>query len=304
MRDFDWQILVTLNKTHNISKTAELMYVSQPTLTKRIQVIEDELGIPLIVRSRRGSVFTPEGERIAQKAEAIVSAIQEIKTDVAERSQGTKGVLRLGVPYSYVRYVLPSLIAVYSKERPGVEIDVATELSDELTRRVEDETLDVTFARYNSFDTHLDRVKVGEDQVYAVAGRPFTLEELPTMPYIEFAKNPMIMASIQRWWNERFTVPRSIRYKVPTGDCCIAMVKQGLGYGIFPDPKYFIFEKGLHAIPLTFEDGTIFTRATWLLYEKSSLKNPLVRDFVEFIRGIDINQLVFDTQKKKEEENA
>ena len=36
MRDFDWQILVTLHKTHNISKTAELLYVSQPTLTKRI----------------------------------------------------------------------------------------------------------------------------------------------------------------------------------------------------------------------------------------------------------------------------
>ena len=42
MRDFDWQIPVTLHKTHNISKTAELLYVSQPTLTKRIQVIEDE----------------------------------------------------------------------------------------------------------------------------------------------------------------------------------------------------------------------------------------------------------------------
>ena len=114
MRDFDWQILVTLNKTHNISRTAELLYLSQPTLTKRIQVIEDELGIPLIIRSRRGSVFTPEGERIAQKAESIVAAIQEIKTDVAARSKGTKGVLRLGVPHSYVRYVLPNLIAAYT----------------------------------------------------------------------------------------------------------------------------------------------------------------------------------------------
>jgi DNA-binding transcriptional LysR family regulator len=37
MRDFDWQILVMLNKTHNISKTAELMYISQPALTKRIR---------------------------------------------------------------------------------------------------------------------------------------------------------------------------------------------------------------------------------------------------------------------------
>ena len=302
MRDFDWQILVTLHKTHNISKTAELLYVSQPTLTKRIQVIEDELGIPLIVRSRKGSVFTAEGERIAQKAESIVAAIQEIKEDVAERNKGAKGVLRLGVPYSYVRYVLPALMAEYVKTHPGVEFDVITGLSDELTRRVEDDTLDLTFARYNAFDTHLERIKVSEDQVYAVYNRPFTIEELPNLPFIEFSKNPMILSLIQRWWNENFTTPRTLRFKVPTGDCCVAMVKYGLGYGIFPDPKYFMFEKGLYSQPLTFADGSSVTRLTWLLFEKTSLKNPLVSDFVEFIQSIDVNQLVLDSERRRGEQ--
>lgn len=302
MRDFDWQILVTLHKTHNISKTAELLYVSQPTLTKRIQVIEDELGIPLIVRSRKGSVFTPEGERIAQKAESIVAAIQEIKEDVAERSKGARGVLRLGVPYSYVRYVLPALLAAYVKTHPGVEFDVITGLSNDLTRRVEDESLDLSFARYNAFDTHLERVKVSEDQVYAVYNRPFELQELPGLPFIEFNKNPMILSMIQRWWNENFTAPRKLRFKVPTGDCCIAMVKHGLGFGIFPDPKYFMFEEGLYAQPLTFADGSSVTRLTWLLYEKPSLKNPLVSDFVDFIKSIDINQLVLESTKQRGEQ--
>lgn len=302
MRDFDWQILVTLHKTHNISKTAELLYVSQPTLTKRIQVIEDELGIPLIVRSRKGSVFTAEGERIAQKAESIVAAIQEIKEDVAKRNKGAKGVLRLGVPYSYVRYVLPALMAEYVKTRPGVEFDVITGLSDELTRRVEDDSLDLTFARYNAFDTHLERVKVSEDQVYAVYNRPFTIEELPNLPFIEFSKNPMILSMIQRWWNENFTTPRTLRFKVPTGDCCVAMVKYGLGFGIFPDPKYFMFEKGLYSQPLTFADGSSVTRLTWLLFEKTSLKNPLVSDFVEFIQSINVNQLVLDSERRRGEQ--
>ena len=265
-------------------------------------MIEDELGIPLIVRSRKGSVFTAEGERIAQKAESIVAAIQEIKEDVDKRNKGAKGVLRLGVPYSYVRYVLPALMAEYVKTRPGVEFDVITGLSDELTRRVEDDSLDLTFARYNAFDTHLERVKVSEDQVYAVYNRPFTIEELPNLPFIEFSKNPMILSMIQRWWNENFTTPRTLRFKVPTGDCCVAMVKYGLGFGIFPDPKYFMFEKGLYSQPLTFADGSSVTRLTWLLFEKTSLKNPLVSDFVEFIQSIDVNQLVLDSERKRGEQ--
>ena len=301
MRDFDWQILVTLHKTHNISKTAEMLYVSQPTLTKRIQVIEDELGIPLIVRSRKGSVFTAEGERIAQKAETIVSAIQEIKDDVAARNKGTKGALRLGVPYSYARYVLPSLLSVYTQKYPGVEIDVTTALSDELIRRVEDDSLDVTFARYNASDTYLERTMVSEDQVYAVCNRPFTLQDLPGIPYIEFRKNPVIVSTIKRWWNENFSVPRNLRFKVPTGDCCIAMVKHGLGFGIFPDPKYFQFEEGLYSLPLEFADGTQFTRQTWLLYEKASLRNPLVSNFVEFIKSIDVDELVMNSKMGKGE---
>ena len=265
-------------------------------------MIEDELGIPLIVRSRKGSVFTAEGERIAQKAESIVAAIQEIKEDVAKRNKGAKGVLRLGVPYSYVRYVLPALMAEYVKTHPGVEFDVITGLSDELTRRVEDDTLDLTFARYNAFDTHLERIKVSEDQVYAVYNRPFTIEELPNLPFIEFSKNPMILSLIQRWWNENFTTPRTLRFKVPTGDCCVAMVKYGLGYGIFPDPKYFMFEKGLYSQPLTFADGASVTRLTWLLYEKTSLKNPLVSDFVDFIQSINVNQLVLDSERRRDEQ--
>lgn len=292
MRDFDWQILVTLHKTHSISKTADLLYVSQPTLTKRIQVIEDELGIPLLVRSRRGSVFTPEGERIAEKAESIVSTIQEIKDDVSARNKGTRGVLKLGVPYSYVRYVLPNLLAEYVKHYPGVEINVITGLSDELTRRVEDETLDLTFARYSPYDTHLQRIKISEDRVYAVYNRPFTLDELPELPFIDFSKNPVVISSIQRWWNENFTAPRKLRFKVPTGDCCVSLVKRGLGFGIFPDPKYFQYESGLYSLPLEFADGSKFTRTSYLLYEKASLRNPLVANFVSFMESIDINELV------------
>lgn len=70
MRDFDWEVIAVLSKTRNITKTANLLFLSQPALTKRIQAIEEELGAQLLVRGRRGSKFTLEGERIAQKSGA------------------------------------------------------------------------------------------------------------------------------------------------------------------------------------------------------------------------------------------
>jgi len=299
MRDFDWQILVTLHKLRNITKTAEHLFISQPTLTKRIQVIEDELGIPIVIRSRRGTEFTSEGERIAQMAETIVASINEIKTDIASRNKGTKGTLKLGAPYSFVRYALPMMLEHYTKEHPDIEVDIVTALSDELARRVEEDIIDVCFARYDVGISHLERQQVCEDRVYAVYNKPFELKDLPELPYIEFVKNPSVSSTVQRWWNENFSVPRKTRFKVTTGDSCVAMVKRGLGFGIFPDPKYFMFEEGLYSIPLEFSDGTEFTRRTWMLYNKANLKNPVVAGFVDFMSRMDLDANLYDGKPMK-----
>ena len=69
MKDTDWQIINELYKTRNITKAANNLFIAQPTLTKRLQYIEDELGITLIIRSARGLIFTPEGEYIAKQAQ-------------------------------------------------------------------------------------------------------------------------------------------------------------------------------------------------------------------------------------------
>ena len=63
-----------------------------------------------------------------------------------------------------------------------------------------------------------------------------------------------------------------------------------------------MFEKGLYSQPLTFADGASVTRLTWLLYEKTSLKNPLVSDFVIFIQSINVNQLVLDSERRRGEQ--
>lgn len=291
VRDYDWQIIVTLYKTHSITKAAEQLFISQPTLTKRLQVIEADLGVPLLVRGRRSSEFTAEGVRIAQKAAGVVEAIQEIKDDIAERHKGTRGVLRLGVPYSYVRYVLPALLVRYTERFPAVEVDITTTLSDELVRRVEEDALDLCFARYDAEDSYLEHILVSEDQIYAVCSHPFQLEDMPNMPYIDFSKNPVTVSAIQRWWNEHFSAPMNTRFKVTTGDAGVSMIRHGLGYSIFTDQKYFNHEEGIHALPLNFMDGTQFTRKTWLLYDKKKKNSPLIRNFIDFIQEIDVNNL-------------
>ena len=283
MRDFDWQIIVTLHQTLSITKTAELMFLSQSALTKRIKAIEDELGVVLLIRTRQGSIFTPEGERIAKKAENVLSVILEIKDEVSSLSAGKGGSLRLGFPYSFVRHVLPSILKQYTALYPNIDMQIFTMPSQELIKCVEAGNIDVCFARYNAEDSTLDRQLLSEDQACVVCDHPFSLDDLVNMPCIEFSKNPGTESAIQRWWDERFDSPQNVRFRVTTSDACVSMIKNGLGYGYVLDSRYIKDESGLWSIPLEYKDGTKLTRKTWIFYRKESMKNPNIRNFVEML---------------------
>ena len=280
MRDYDWQIIVTLHSTLSITKTAELLFISQPALTKRLQAIENELGVPLVIRSRQGCVFTPEGKRIAKKAARIVSAINDAKNEAAAHSGELHGSLRIGVPYSFVRYALPVILTQYTKRCPNVDIDIVTLPSHEVVACVEDSTLDLGFARYGAEDSFLERVPFCEGQASIVYNRPFTLEELPDIPFIEFPKNPGSGSAIERWWNERFDREMNVRYKVTTADACISMTQSGLGCCIVLDSKYLDSIDNIYYIPMSYLDGTKLMRKTWLFYRKENRSNVILDEFI------------------------
>lgn len=291
MRDFDWYVISTLHKTKNITKAAELLFITQPALTKRLQCIEQELGCPLVVRTPKGVDFTPAGTRIVKKAETIIQTMQEIRREIIGFIEGESGTLSLGVPYSYARFVLPKMLESFLKQYPNVHIDIHTAISDNLVKGVQDGTLDLCFARYTMEDETLCAQLISQDQSYAVYCRPFKMEELPNLLYIEFDKNIATRAASREWWRQQFTVPQNVRLKVTNADACLSMIEHNLGYGIFPDCTYFANDDRFYSLPLVFKDGSRFTRKTWMLYRKETLENPLAANFIRFITDYRIDNL-------------
>lgn len=283
MRDFDWQILVTLQQTKSITKTAELMFLTQPALTKRIQAMENELGVALVVRGRKGSYFTPEGERIARKAERVVASIQEIRDIAALTADGGSGILRLGFPYSMVRYVLPEVMKKYSANFPDAMVDIHTMQSAELLRSVENGILDVCFSRYLPEESGLEHRLFSVDRSCVICDHPFELSELPEMPYIDYPKNQAIEDAVRRWWDERFVSGQNAQYHVSTIDACISMVQHGIGYGIVLDERCLQHETGLFSKSLTAADGTGITQKTWIIFRRESISSPLVKNFLSVV---------------------
>lgn len=285
MRDFDWQMLVTLSHTGSITKTAELLFISQPALTKRIRAVEEELGVSLLVRTRTGSRFTPDGERVVRRAEHIVGIIQEVRDLSLGRQSGESGLLRLGFPHSFVRAVMPNVLERFSREYPMVDVDVHTMQSSDLIRCVEDGVLDVCFSRYLVEDCSLERTLFSQDQSCIVFHRPFSPEELPSLPCIDYERNPGIQTDLRLWWSERFTARQDVRYRVMDSDACLTLVQRGLGWGFTLDARFTESAPELCYLPLEFLDGRKLIRSTWALSRRESRENPVVRNFLRLMEN-------------------
>lgn len=290
MRDSDWQIIVTLHTERNITKTAELLFLTQSALTKRIQLIEKELGRALMIRTTKGITFTPEGEFVAERAREILQIIGQVHEYIAVTNVDG-GVIKLGVPNSYARFVLPSLVKRYSTLHQNVRLDVTTIFSNEILVLLENRELQAGFVRGDS-NTRLNKHLFSEEQVHIVSKEPINLEDLPHLPRIDYSKEHTIVKNTNLWWKEWYDQPPLVRMTVNNGDTCREMILKGLGYGIFPEPSFVTEYPELPCVPLFHRDGTPFTRKTWFVYHKDELQKKVFRDFVHFVEALDIHELL------------
>lgn len=124
MKDSDWQILYELYKTPNMTKVANLLYISQPSLSKRLQSMEEEFHVEIVKRTTKGLEFTKQGELLAKKAQEYMIFLQQLKKELLEFQEENMKIIVLGASYTYSKFVLTELLYEYTKAHPNVQFEL------------------------------------------------------------------------------------------------------------------------------------------------------------------------------------
>ena len=120
----------------NVSRAAEAIYVSQPTLTARLHALETELGERLFVRTRQGMRLTDAGRTFLPYAERATQAVREGRDAIAELNSASAGHLVIASAPAVSTYVLPPLLERFAAAHPRVEVAVRTGHSEEVLQMV------------------------------------------------------------------------------------------------------------------------------------------------------------------------
>jgi DNA-binding transcriptional LysR family regulator len=117
---------VSTVKLGTLSRAAEALYLSQPTVSLQLQALERELGVALLERRRRRINLTPAGEALYELARPLVEGWDHLDRDFQARVKGFHaGKLVIAAGTSTIQYLLPDLVRRYRERYPAVHLQLA-----------------------------------------------------------------------------------------------------------------------------------------------------------------------------------
>lgn len=129
-------------REENMTEAANVLHVTQPTLSRQIAELERELGVTLFDRTNRACVLTGEGMRLRQRAEEILSLVEQTEAELADDEHELTGNIRIGAGETQAMRRVLDAFAELHRENPGVTIELYTGNADSVEERLERGLLD------------------------------------------------------------------------------------------------------------------------------------------------------------------
>src|SRR5689334_20427324 len=114
----------------SFGRAAQVLNLTQPTLSRRIALLERELRAQLFVRHQRGISLTPAGQTLSTRALSVVRQLDELQEDVATLDREPSGSVALGLPPSLVGVINGPLVEMYCRKFPRVNLFIHEGISN------------------------------------------------------------------------------------------------------------------------------------------------------------------------------
>lgn len=156
-------------ETGTITEAAERIGITQPALSRRLQQFEDHLGMPLLMRGRKGATLTEIGRLVQSEAQGIVAHYERMQEMVSSHRHLEGGTVRIGGGATAVSYMLPEAIAAFQAAHPQVRFQLREAGSSEIADDVVAGHLELGVVTLPVRDRELDVTPLTTDRIVLVA---------------------------------------------------------------------------------------------------------------------------------------
>lgn len=278
-------------KTGSFNRAAERLFLTQPSVTARIQALEKELGQTRFERKPRGVRLTDAGQVLLPHAERVLQDVKRARQAVLDLQTATGGTLTVGSALTTSAYLLPQILTRFKGSHPNVEVLVRTGRSHQVQQLVLDDTVQMGLV-HAPLPSHAEvaMVPLSEEPILLVVypGHPLAerpevlLEELNGESLITTDRNSGYWALVEQWWASSGFVPH-ITMELDSIEAAKRMVMSGLGVTLLPQSTVEgeLKMQQLMAVPLANSES--LKRQNILIHRRGKIWSGTARAFLETI---------------------
>ena len=152
------EYFLAVAKYGNITRAAEQLHVTQPTISRQLMELEETVGSPLLIRGKRQVTLTEAGVLFQQRAEEIISLLEKTMRDITDHDDLLGGTVTIGCVESCVSRMLPKALSGFSSRYPKVKYELYSADGDDIREKLDRGDLDfgilvepVESAKYDFF---------------------------------------------------------------------------------------------------------------------------------------------------------
>jgi DNA-binding transcriptional LysR family regulator len=233
---------VEVVRLRSFTRAAESLHISQPSISKMIKNLEDELGVVLLDRSARGVQLTDAGEVVYARATQVVGSLDDLSTELDDLLGLHRGAVRVGIPPMVGVSFFPGVLAEFHALYPHV----ALRLYEQGARRVEQAVaegdldlgivlLPVDDEQFETFPFVQEHLQLVVHPGHPLAGRTeVSLRDLDRLPFVLFREDFALHGRIRRLC-DRLGVELNIVCESSQWDFIGEMAAAGLGVALLPE---------------------------------------------------------------------
>lgn len=266
--------------------TANVLGVAQSAISRRIRLLEEDLGILLFERSTQGVRLTEAGRHFVERVSAAINELDHAVKTAGACARGEVGRLRIGVPALTPGSFLDSLLTGYHKAHPHIVIEIAEGTARDSLHQLRNRQLDIAFVAGvpDLSDCHARRL--WQERLFAVLPADHSLATRENVAWADLAGETFLTRNggtgpqayehiIQRLAGRWAVAPSVLRCDVGR-DTLMQMIAQGFGISVAPESVSTIGMPSVVFRPLHDEAEPMPFSAVWSPYNQSqTLRNLL-----------------------------
>nr|YP_010241990.1 lysR transcriptional regulator [Coscinodiscus granii]QTI82905.1 lysR transcriptional regulator [Coscinodiscus granii] len=137
------RIIKAIASEKSFTKAAEILFMSQPSLSKQVKIIENHLGIILVNRENNKISLTEAGKLFLQYSERILALCEESCRAINDLKNGDRGNLIVGASQTIGTYLMPRILALFAQNYPQINIAVQVDSTRVIAKNVVDREIDI-----------------------------------------------------------------------------------------------------------------------------------------------------------------